>query len=31
LASDITKSAAVDFKQKSSMPEIELEGMGIAM
>jgi conjugative relaxase-like TrwC/TraI family protein len=31
LASEITKSAAVDFKQKSSMPEIELEGMGIAM
>jgi conjugative relaxase-like TrwC/TraI family protein len=31
LASEISKSAAVDFKQKSSMPEIELEGMGIAM
>jgi ATP-dependent exoDNAse (exonuclease V) alpha subunit len=31
LASEITKSAAVDFKQKSSMPEIELEGMGIGL
>jgi len=31
LASEITKSAAVDFKQNRSMPEIELEGMGIAL